>query len=629
MQFHLNGFRSGDPSLHPIAETLSNEKSDQVDVLIVGCGPTGLTLAAQLAQFPEIKTMIIDQKDGPIKVGQADGIACRTIEMFEAFGFSEKVLKEAYWVNETMFWAPSTENVNVIARTGRIQDVADDLSEMPHVILSQARIHDFYLEIMLKSPNRLKPKYNCEFRGLNVDKNQNYPVTATLDCQNSTENIQAKYIIGCDGARSGVRKSIGLELIGETANKAWGVMDVLVDTNFPDIRFKSVIRSDREGNILIIPREGGYLVRLYIEMEALEKGQRARDRNVTVEKLIDAARRILHPYYFNVKEVVWWSVYEIGQRLCSQFDNQTEVQSANVFIAGDACHTHSPKAGLGMNVSIADAFNLGWKLAAVLRGQSPESLLSTYSAERQSIAQELIDFDRHWAKEFSNLGNAKGARDPKAFQDYFEEHGKYTAGVSIQYSPSIICNNDIDQSLAKELKIGRRFHSAPVFRLWDAKQMQLGHCLKADGRWRLMIFNDQSNPTDQFSKLWQFCDWLESDTKSPINLLKPKGENIDAIIDIRVIFQQSYRSIAVENTHPFLSPQKGFYGLTDTEKMFCADPDFDIFHRRGIDRFRGCVLVIRPDQYIADIQTLNDQLALVNFFSGIFCLDIQSSRLDC
>ena len=618
MQFYLNGFKPGDPSLHPNARDLNDQTSDHVDVLIVGCGPTGLTLATQLAQFPDIKTMIIDQKSGPLKLGQADGISCRSLEMFEAFGFSEKVLKEAYWVNETMFWAPSNENADVIARSGRIQDVADDLSEMPHVILSQARIHDFYLEIMLKSPNRLEPKYNRKFCSLDSDANKNYPVTATLDYQGSAEKIHAKYIVGCDGARSGVRKSIGLELVGETANKAWGVMDVLVDTNFPDIRFKSVIRSHNKGNVLIIPREGGYLVRLYIEMEALAEGQRAKDREVTIDKLIDSAQRVLHPYYFSVKEVIWWSIYEIGQRLCSKFDNQTGDQSANVFIAGDACHTHSPKAGLGMNVSIADAFNLGWKLASVLKGNSPENLLSTYSTERKSIAQELIDFDRHWAKEFSNGSKVKDARDPKAFQEYFEEHGKYTAGVSVQYSPSIICKKAVNQSLAKELKIGMRFHSAPVYRLWDAKPMQLGHCLKADGRWRLMIFNDQSKPTDTSSELWKFCDWLKNDITSPINRVNHKGEDIDSIIDIRVVFQQSYKSIAVENTHPLLTPKKGRYSLPDTEKMFCPDPNFNIFDRRGIDRLSGCTIVLRPDQYIADIQSLNDKEGIVDFFCTIF-----------
>ena len=105
MQFHLNGFHTGAPDLQNAA------LPPEADVLIVGCGPAGLTLAAQLSAFPDIRTVIVDQKSGPLQLGQADGIACRTMEMFEAFGFVERVLKEAYWVNETTFWKPRARNL--------------------------------------------------------------------------------------------------------------------------------------------------------------------------------------------------------------------------------------------------------------------------------------------------------------------------------------------------------------------------------------------------------------------------------------------------------------------------------------------------------------------------------------
>ena len=158
MQFHLDGFLPGDPA---IARTSGkpNSRPGHVDVLIVGCGPAGLTLAAQLAAFPDIVTMIVESKDGPLQLGQADGIACRTMEMFEAFGFSERVQKESYWVNETVFWKPDPDHRGSIVRSGRVQDVEDGLSEFPHVILNLARVHDFLLEAMRNAPSHLEPVY--------------------------------------------------------------------------------------------------------------------------------------------------------------------------------------------------------------------------------------------------------------------------------------------------------------------------------------------------------------------------------------------------------------------------------------------------------------------------------------
>src|SRR3954468_8628005 len=107
MQFHRDGYQSGDPSVepaHPSAADRPDQVPDEVDVLIVGCGPAGLVLAAQLARFPEIRTAVVDRRDGPLQVGQADGVACRTVEMFEAFGLANRLMDEAYWVNEVAFW---------------------------------------------------------------------------------------------------------------------------------------------------------------------------------------------------------------------------------------------------------------------------------------------------------------------------------------------------------------------------------------------------------------------------------------------------------------------------------------------------------------------------------------------
>jgi phenol 2-monooxygenase len=629
MQFHLNGFRGGDPEIHidKSKRRPGDPLPDRTDVLIVGSGPAGLTLATQLARFADISTVLIEQKPGPMERGQADGVSCRSMEMFQAFGFANRVCQEAYWVNETTFWKPDPQNPQVIIRTGRIQDVEDGLSEMPHVILNQARVHDMYLDSMRRSPTRLEPDYGCCVADLTVDDDPTHPVRIEIEQTHDvgapvTTTTRARYVVGCDGARSAVRDAIGLQLKGDSANKAWGVMDVLATTNFPDIRQKTLIQSGSGGTLLIIPREGGYMARIYVEMETLAKGERARNRNISQDDLIDAARAIFHPYTFDVQQTVWWSVYEIGQRLTDRFDNLDDAASdeghPRVFIAGDACHTHSPKAGQGMNVSMGDSFNLGWKLISVLSGRSDPGLLRTYSAERQDVAQALIDFDQEWAQIISRRDSDDDGDTP-TFQKYFVEHGRYTAGVSVRYKPSRLTGEPKWQHLATGFEIGMRFHSAPVIRLADAKPMSLGHVIDADARWRLFAFADAAAPSSGDSRLKELCGFLAEDPDSPILRHTPRDGDIDSVIDFRAVLQQAFRDVNITDVPPLLRPNKGDLDLVDYEKVFCPalNEGKDIFDMRGIDLDEGCMVIVRPDQYVAHILPLDGHAELAAFFDGV------------
>jgi phenol 2-monooxygenase len=409
-------------------------------------------------------------------------------------------------------------------------------------------------------------------------------------------------------------------------------MDVLAVTDFPDIRLKTAIQSANEGSVLIIPREGGYLVRIYVELDKLKENERVATRNITVDYVIAAAQRILHPYTLEVKEVAWWSVYEIGQRLCERFDDVAEekvgTRSPRVFITGDACHTHSPKAGQGMNVSMQDSFNLGWKLASVLQGRCSPQFLHTYSAERQAVAKELIDFDREFAKLFSDPpkdaadAGSEGV-DLTEFQKYFVKQGRFTAGTETRYRPSIISAEPTYQHLAKGLVIGKRFHSARVIRLADAKPVHLGDTIKADGRWRLFAFSGAEDPSAASSGINSLCDFLARSPESPVRKYTSNGADIDSVIDVRAIFQQGHRELVIGAMPSFLLPRKGRYGLRDYEKMFCPDlkSGNDIFDLRGIARDKGCMVVVRPDQYIAHVLPLDAYTELASFFDGFMIRD--------
>jgi phenol 2-monooxygenase (NADPH) len=635
MQFYLDGYKPGDPLIkepHPLARDRSRGLPSQVDVLIVGCGPAGLLLAAQLANFAEIKTAIVDRRDGPLAVGQADGVACRTVEIFETFGLAERLLAESYWVNEVSFWEPGPADRTQIKRAGRVPDSEEGLSEFPHVIVNQARMLAYLQDYMLRSPSRMVPHYGLQAKAVDVDPDgdSGYPVTVTLDHveefrpTGERSTVRARYVVGCDGSRSAVRDAIGRELVGDPMDVSWGVLDALTVTDFPDIRLKCTIHSATEGSLLNIPREGGYLNRFYIELDADRDREMLANRSVTPEKLTEVANRILHPYSLDVKDVGWWSVYEIGQRLTDKFDDVPAEEIGNrlprVFIAGDACHTHSAKAGQGMNVSMADTWNLGWKLASVLRGIARPELLHTYSQERQAVAKELIDFDLEFARMFSARPKAgedadgEGV-DPENFRRYFVQQGRFTAGVATTYPPSAITGSAAHQNLAVGFPIGMRFHSASVIRLADARSLQLGHIARADGAWRLYVFADRPDPAAPGSKARSLLDYLASD-RSPLKLHTPVDWEPDSVIDLRAIFQQPHRELSQADLPSALLPRKGRFGLIDHEKAFCPDPVAgEIFDLRGIDRDQGCVVIVRPDQYVAGVVPLDAHAELAAFFA--------------
>ena len=271
-----------------------------------------------------------------------------------------------------------------------------------------------------------------------------------------------------------------------------------------------------------------------------------------------------------------------------------------------------------MNVSMQDGFNLGWKLASVLRKRSAPRLLHTYSAERQAIAKELIDFDREWAGMLASSASGGTGSDPAKTQRYFVEHGRYTAGTATAYRPSLLTADPSHQHLAKGFASGARFHSAPVIRLADVKPVQLGHVAKADGRWRIFVFSGADETalpnTGGGSGLARVADELRSLARA----YTPTGEDVDAIIDVRAVFQTSPRELALEKLPPSLLPRKGRYGLIDYEKIFCADrrPGQDVYDLRGIDREQGCMVVVRPDQYVAHILPLDGCGELAKYFQA-------------
>lgn len=595
-------------------------------MLIVGAGPAAMLLAAQLAQFPDITTRIIERRNGRLPVGQADGIQARTVETFQAFGFAERIIAEAYRITETAFWKPDPQNPSTIIRTARTPDDAQGLSEFPHLVVNQARVLDYFAEAAADAPARIVPDWGWEFTGLEVAESGSHPVTATIrrstgdaavDSATAERTVRAKYVVGGDGARSSVRAAIGRKLEGDTAFHAWGVLDVLANTDFPDVRLKSAIQSHDGGNILLIPREGGHLFRLYVDLGEVPEDDNGAVRQTPIDEIIARANTILHPYSVDVKSIAWHSVYEVGHRLADGLDDVPAelagTRTPRVFLMGDACHTHSAKAGQGMNVSMQDGFNLGWKLGLVLRGQSPETLLASYAAERSVTAKDLIDFDKVWSTLMATPADEMA--DPTELERFYVAGAEFSNGFKTEYVPSMIVAGAEHQQLATGYPVGKRFKSAEAMRRSDANPLHIGHLHRADGRWRIYAFADQAAPGTAGSALEEWANWLGNDPASPLLRYTPEGADDDAVFDIKAIYQQDYTEVEFADVPRVFKPVKGPLELVDLNKVFTAGHGLDIFAERGISR-DGAVVVVRPDMYVAAVLPLQARDELAAFFAG-------------
>lgn len=629
MQFHHHGYVSQDPRLLPaegVGLNRSAELPDEMDVLIVGSGPAGIAAHAQLAMFPNVSTRLIERRESRLVLGQADGIQARTVETFQAFGFAPQIVQEAYQITETAFWNPDPENPGHIVRTGFTPDDSRGISEFPHIIVNQARVIDYFAEYARRAPARADVDYGWEFVGLNVTGEGEYPVEVTLrksagysgagintvepeDADaGETRVVRTKFVIGADGARSGVRSAIGGSLQGGQSFHAWGVMDVLAVTDFPDYRKKSIIHSDA-GSILHIPREGNHLARIYVDLGEVPEDDNGKIRQTPLEDIIKQANAILSPYSIDVKDVPWHSVYEVAHRVTDRFDDKATSPDgkARVFLMGDACHTHSAKAGQGMNVSMQDGWNLAWKLGYLLSGMGTEELVETYSDERQVTAQALIDFDLEWSTLMAK--KPEEFNSPREVEDFYVNTAEFPAGFMTQYAPSVVVSADAQQDLAAGFPLGKRFKSVNTVRVADAVNVHIGHHHRADGRFRVYAFADKDH-----SQLNAWAEWMLNSPESPVKKFTPTGADIDTVLDVKVVYQEQHHDVAIETVPKLFLPASGPYGLTDYEKIYAAIAEEDIFALREINR-DGVIVVVRPDHYVSHILPMSARGELTEYFA--------------
>ncbi|KIR40213.1 hypothetical protein I307_05901 [Cryptococcus deuterogattii 99/473] len=583
--------------------------SKKLDVAIVGSGSAGLAAALWLSTY-NVRVKIFERMDGPLKLGHADGVQCRTVEIFESFKLASALLAESKHIVEVVFWSQEKSGLK---RQGQTPDPPPGLSHQPHVVLKQGRVNEMLVDEM-KKRNGQAVDYSSNVVGVSIDKDADndpeaYPVTCVVDKEGVKETYQTKYLLGCDGAHSTTRHALNLQMNGDSTEAIWGVMDVTVKTDFPDINKKCTVRTPR-GSILLIPREQEDLVRFYVEMPHGTNRFETR-----LEDIHAKARDILQGFKIDFVSCLSWSAYAIGQRLASSLH-----QDYRIFLTGDACHTHSPKAGQGMNVSLQDGFNIGWKLGAVLCGQSPPSLLKTYVQERQKTAKELIEFDKQFSRMMaSDVDEAASAEE---FEAGFRKSGKFTTGLSAEYEKSEL-TEEPSKSLSGNDKIkivpGMRFPSAQVVRFADSVPQQLLKVMLADGKWRIVIFGGSRENLDKVNEIGEF---LATDD-GPLATYKGKHDSIgDALIDPILVLSGDRTKYEFKDIHRAFWPDKGENKLIDYHKIQFDDESYHQDHGHaydtyGIDPRAGAICIVRPDQYVSALYTLNEYKNIAKFFDQV------------
>jgi phenol 2-monooxygenase len=400
---------------------------------------------------------------------------------------------------------------------------------------------------------------------------------------------------------------------------------------------RCAIHSASSGSVMVIPRENG-LVRLYIQLSEIKPDASGRaDRSkITPEVIIAAAQKTLSPYKITYNYCDWWTAYQIGQRVGNTFHKHNRV-----FLAGDAVHTHSPKAGQGMNVSMQDTYNLGWKIGLCVRKVCPRSILGTYETERRKIANDLIDFDHRFSRLFSGRP-AKDAADEAGismaeFKRAFEKGNEFASGLSVDYEKSLLvakpeetndtCLNDNANSANKadlaninNVKLGTRFPSFQVLNQADARPWPFQHWLKSDGRFRIILFAGNFLSQTQRERVNTFCASLTA-KGSFLQRVTPSGHPIDSIIEILTLHSAPRTQVEFfdfpDVLHPFDEERGWDYNKVFVDDASYHEGDGKAYEGYAVDKEKGCVVVVRPDGYVAYMGEIEDGEALESYFGGV------------
>lgn len=597
------------------------------DVLIVGGGPVGLVLAYSLRRFslhpaPDtsplnpnpISVHIIEKHPKPTQqtFGRAVTFWPRSMEILDQLGLADDIMQQCVAVRESSAYDKDGNEVfgrgwsfvEQIAKDGDTRfGFASVLRQKFVEGILRRRLAE--LGVRVNGEEFDESEVGHEFVGLEVD--QGVPigedrVRSTVKVTRNGEvvgeyTVRSKYVIGCDGSRTVVRDAAGIASVGSRTEDKWVRIDgVLKSTTHPKPRTYGALESPIYGNVLWIPLDHGATRLGY----ALNEERMKQYDELNEDAYIAEAKLSVKPFEIEYERIDWASIYSVGQRVAKSFSAH-----GCIFLAGDACHTHSSGAGQGMNAGMHDASNLGWKLALVLKGLAKPELLDTYDAERRPNAEKLIKYDEDISVLVSGRLPSGWTGDPRvdphlALGTILQEAKGFNTGLGINYGPGLLTEtatsmnglrmNGIKEDFTKpaRAKPGYRAPDIELLRpaMWDSVWLQ--RLTSNMAKFQVIVFVGSKNNYQAFRDLKSaFATGDGVTNKHSSQTSNGSGKDILRGPLVR------YTTILPEKPpNPFM-------------ELDC-DPLGDVYYDengKGHSRYeiggQGAVLVIRPDGWIS------------------------------
>jgi len=341
----------------------------KTDVLIIGAGPTGLSLACQFIRHG-VDFLVIEKNEAVTPYSKAIGVHARTLEIYEQIGLARQAIEQGTIAGKVRMLVGGEVRGEM-----NLSHIGEGLSPYPFVLMLEQSKNERLLYEYLRGQQK-EVLWKTEFESFSQN---DAAVTAQLETADGTPlTIEAKYLVGCDGAKSLTRRALGLAFGGSTFERMFYVADAQVDWEFSHDALHVCFSKD--SFVVFFPLKGERRYRIV----GVFPEEFAKDEGDVLYEEIERRTKEEARLDLDIHDVEWFSTYKVHTRHASRFSE------GRCFLAGDSAHIHSPAGAQGMNTGIQDGYNLAWKLAYVLKGRAGETLLETYNEERLENAKHLL-----------------------------------------------------------------------------------------------------------------------------------------------------------------------------------------------------------------------------------------------